>query len=121
MSNEEIITSHHVGNNPMNLTVTAVPVTRYGMPTFNYQITKHHDGKDGYQFIKDFSFQIGNPARFGVNGVTNEVLLAIIKHRLEGFQENPNAACVENQLALDHVNQALMSMHNRTNRIQNQQ
>jgi hypothetical protein len=46
-------------------------------------------------------------------GVTNEVLLAIVKDRLEGFQSG-KFPCQENEDALSGVNQALKSLHERT-------
>lgn len=59
------------------------------------------------------SFQQGPIQEAGVNGVTNEVLLAIVKDRLEGFQES-EFACPENAQALAAVEQALAALESRT-------
>lgn len=50
-------------------------------------------------------FQNGTIPENGVNGVTQEVLLAIVQDRLEAFQAGP-FACEENQKALDAVKEA---------------
>ena len=47
------------------------------------------------------------------NGVTNEVLLAIVIDRLEGFQSGP-FACDGNQKALDACRASLEALHERT-------
>lgn len=47
-----------------------------------------------------------------INGLSNEILLAIVADRLEGFQAGPYA-CEANADALDHVNQALSALHRR--------
>ncbi len=57
-------------------------------------------------------FQLG-PVADGVNGLTNEALLAVVADRLEAFQAGPYA-CPENGLALSAVKQALGALHART-------
>ena len=59
------------------------------------------------------SFQNGPIAEAGVNGISNEALLAIVRDRLEGFQSGPYA-CETNQTALDHVVGAMESLASRT-------
>lgn len=49
----------------------------------------------------------------GVNGITHEVLLAVLIDRLEGFQAGQYAN-PHNQLALDHLRGALEALHDRT-------
>jgi hypothetical protein len=58
-------------------------------------------------------FQNGPIAETGVNGLTHEVLLAILVDRLRSFQAGPYA-CVENHNALDHVEHALFHLRQRT-------
>lgn len=58
-------------------------------------------------------FQNGPISEAGVNGVTQEVLLAIVADRLRSFQAGPYA-CEENQNALDHVEAAQRWLHERT-------
>lgn len=53
----------------------------------------------------------------GLNGVTGEVLLAIVKDRLEAFQRGPYA-CDDNAVALAAVDNAMYALQTRTrNRI----
>lgn len=57
--------------------------------------------------------QNGPIGEVGVNGVTHEVLLAIIKHRLEAFQRGPYA-CDDNAVALTAVDNAIAALQART-------
>lgn len=61
----------------------------------------------------NINFQKGPILENGVNGVTQEVLLAIVKDRLEGFQSGAFANA-NNQLALEYVNLALTCLKERT-------
>jgi hypothetical protein len=58
-------------------------------------------------------FQKGGIQETGVNGVTHEVLLAIVADRLESFQNGP-FHCDENRVALNHVTEALAALKSRT-------
>lgn len=58
-------------------------------------------------------FQNGPIAEKGVNGVTQEVLLAIVEHRLECFQAGP-FACESNAKALAAVKEAKEALFSRT-------
>lgn len=68
----------------------------------------------GYSFNKQIIlFQNGPIAEAGVNGITQEVLLAIVADRLRSFQSGPYA-CSENGAALVNVEQAMMWLQKRT-------
>ena len=58
-------------------------------------------------------FQKGGIAEAGVNGLSNEALLEIVRHRLACFQAGP-FACKENESALNHVIAAMEQMRRRT-------
>ena len=58
-------------------------------------------------------FQNGPIKEFGVNGITQEVLLAIVIDRLRGFQSG-NYKCRENAIALTKIEEALMWLQSRT-------
>lgn len=58
-------------------------------------------------------FQCGGIADHGVNGVTQEALLAIVADRLECFQAGPFAS-VYNATALEHVKAAQEALLSRT-------
>jgi len=58
-------------------------------------------------------FQNGPIAEAGVNGVTQEALLAIVIDRLRSFQEGAYA-CRENEMALTKIEEAMHWLHSRT-------
>jgi hypothetical protein len=64
----------------------------------------------------ELHFQSGDPRR-GINGLTNEALLAVLIDRLDGFQAGPSA-CDENSAALSHCLQALDHLRDRTRRLE---
>ncbi len=63
--------------------------------------------------VVDFNFQNGPIPEVGVNGITEEVLLAILIDRLEGHQSG-KFKCGSNTIALNHLQSALGSLHGRT-------
>lgn len=58
-------------------------------------------------------FQNGPIAEVGVNGITQEVLLAIVADRLRSFQAGP-FACKANACALTHIEEAQHWLQQRT-------
>lgn len=58
-------------------------------------------------------FQNGPIKEVGVNGITQEALLAITIDRLRSFQAGPYK-CRENAIALTHCEEALMWLQRRT-------
>ena len=58
-------------------------------------------------------FQEGPVKEVGVNGLTNEALLAIVQHRLECFQAGEFSSR-ENALALTSIQNAMHWLHHRT-------
>lgn len=68
------------------------------------------------QFIDDaqtLRFQNGAINEVGINGITHEVLLAILVDRLECYQKGPYA-CRENAIALTHLQDAQHWLQHRT-------
>lgn len=63
--------------------------------------------------IVGIPFQHGPIGEVGINGITNEVLLAIVIDRIEGFQSS-KWACEENARALTNVREALADLESRT-------
>lgn len=61
----------------------------------------------------DILFQNGPIPEAGVNGLTNEVLLAIVADRLRSFQKGPYA-CKANACALTHIEEAQHWLQQRT-------
>jgi hypothetical protein len=58
-------------------------------------------------------FQNGPIAEAGVNGITHEVLLAIVADRLRSFQDGPYK-CKANACALTHIEEAQHWLQQRT-------
>lgn len=58
-------------------------------------------------------FQNGPIAEVGINGITQEALMAICIDRLRSFQAGPYA-CRENALALTKLEEAMHWLHSRT-------
>jgi hypothetical protein len=74
------------------------------------------DPKRGSRLVRaclDIQFQDGPIIECGVNGISNEALLAIVADRLQGFQSG-KYACEENANALQAVESALDWMKRRT-------
>lgn len=61
----------------------------------------------------EISFQNGPINENGINGLTQEVLLAIVADRLRSFQAG-QFACRENALALTKIEEAQHWLHSRT-------
>ena len=66
------------------------------------------------QVVCEVGFQDGPIKEFGVNGVMNEDLIAIVIDRMRGFQSG-DYACRDNALVLTKLEEALMWLRNRTN------
>lgn len=58
-------------------------------------------------------FQHGPVKEKGVNGISQEALLAVVLDRLRHFQRS-KWACRENALAITHLETSLMWLHKRT-------
>lgn len=63
--------------------------------------------------LTQINFQNGPIKEFGVNGISNEALLAIIIDRLRGFQSG-DYACADNQIALESAEYCLHMLQKRT-------
>jgi hypothetical protein len=101
------IHSHKV--NPANdqLAITVLDEPGAGGANHEYMIDTPHG------LTCRISFQNGPIAEKGVNGVTQEALLAVVIDRLESFQAGPFAS-VYNAKALEHVKAAQESLLDRT-------
>lgn len=84
----------------------------YKVSGFNTQ--KNASAKDGLALSRLLLFfQNGTITEKGVNGITNEVLIAIVIDRLRSFQAGP-FPCEENAAALLHLEQGMEALHIRT-------
>lgn len=66
----------------------------------------------GYH-VTALSFQNGPIRDEGVNGISQEALIAVLLDRLEGFQAG-KFQCHDNEVALDHLQSARLWLHKRT-------
>ncbi|WP_085033918.1 hypothetical protein [Ensifer aridi] len=106
------INEHKV--NPANdkLTIEVLDEPGAGGANHVYQVRGYH-AKEADETAVVIRFQDGPIAEAGVNGLTQEVLLAIVADRLRSFQAG-QYACRENALALTKVEEAMHWLHSRT-------
>ena len=114
-----IINDHKV--NPANdtLTISVLDEPGAGGANHHYEVripgwTRNPDGGNA-KGIWDIEFQNGPIAvdGNGVNGLTQEVLLAIVADRLRSFQAGPYS-CKANACALTHIEEAQHWLQQRT-------
>ncbi len=73
-----------------------------------------HENDTSRKTLCTINFQNGPIKEFGINGVMNEDLIAVVIDRMRGFQSG-DYACRDNALALTKLEEALMWLRNRTN------
>src|SRR4051812_15043740 len=99
---------HHVvkGDTASQLKIQVVDEPGQGGACHEYRITT--DSIGGGKSLNEcrISFQNGPIKENGVNGISQEALLAIVLDRLESFQNGPYA-CDANKMALIGVQTAL--------------
>ena len=101
--------------NPVNdqIRIEVMDEPGQGGACHEYQLSWPLKGShDGFADLR-IGFQNGPIAEYGVNGVTQEALLAILIDRLECFQAGPYA-CLENAVALTHLEEAMKALLSRT-------
>lgn len=84
-----------------------------GGANHQYDIGIATEGGSKWDVHCQVHFQHGPVKDCGVNGITNEALMAIVIDRLRSFQRGP-FACRENALALTNLEQSMMWLHKRT-------
>lgn len=112
------ITTHQVAQNDLNmqLRIEVLDLPGQGGACHNYRITSYGQD-DGFAGSCAINFQNGPVKEFGLNGISQEALLAVLIDRLEGFQSG-EFACIENSNALSYLQLALDNLNRRTlNRI----
>jgi hypothetical protein len=84
----------------------------YYIEGFDVSTNPSSPGGDNYLYIP---FQNGPISEngVGVNGITHEVLLAIVADRLRSFQKGPYS-CKANACALTHIEEAMHWLQQRT-------
>ena len=102
----EHITSHKVNGLNDAITISALDGPGAGGACHHYRLASE-------EFCFELRFQNGPIKEAGVNGLSNEAILAVVEHRLLGFQSS-EFACRENQEALNKLQEAMMWLHKRT-------
>jgi hypothetical protein len=110
-----IITDHIVEGDSINhqIEITVTDEPGQGGANHKYEIRKPHGHGADFPLLCSVNFQNGPIKEVGVNGITQEALIAICMDRLRSFQKGP-FACDDNQIALDHLRLALRTLQNRT-------
>jgi hypothetical protein len=110
------VTSHKVAGNEKNELFIAVTDEPGAGGASHEYVAYYSPDPEGIEYaspIVNINFQNGPIPVNGINGVTHEVLLAIVADRLNSFQIGPYP-CAENDMALHHVVQALNWLKQRT-------
>jgi hypothetical protein len=105
------ITEHHINACNRAITIEAGEPDPTTLGIYEYRIAYGLRGEGGRQL--ELEFQCGDPKLVGVNGLTNEVLLALLMDRIRSFQNGPLASN-DNVRALRHLEAARDEMHLRT-------
>ena len=79
----------------------------------NHKYRAEWDAGGGYMGAQGINMQKGAIKEVGRDGITDEVLLAIVLDRLRGFQAGP-FSCRENALAITNIEQGMHWMNART-------
>lgn len=108
------LTSHRVNGLNESIQIIVRDEPGQGNACHDYRIEPitetHPQGAINPCHIK---FQNGPIQEVGVNGLSNESLLAVVEDRLLGFQSGP-FACDENAVALKKLQEAMMWLQKRT-------
>jgi hypothetical protein len=115
------LTDHIVsGDQAVQLLITVMDEPGAGGANHRYEITGFDTDTNpsrtdsaGTKSRDVIMFQNGPIKEAGVNGITQEALLAITIDRLRSFQNGPYK-CRENAIALTHIEEALMWLQRRT-------
>jgi len=110
------ITTHEVNGLNESLLIAVLDEPGHGGACHEYQIRRWvrntGDENDDAELCL-IQFQNGPIKEHGVNGISNEALLAIVRDRLECFQAG-QYACGTNEQALNHVVSAMVALASRT-------
>ena len=107
------LTSHKVTSLNEALRVEVLDEPGPGNACHEYCISYLRNDRDGTAEETRLYFQNGPIQEVGLNGISNEALLAVCEDRLVGFQSGP-FACRENAIALTKIQEALMWLGKRT-------
>ena len=110
------LTDHKQNEANEQITVQVVDEPGHGAACHEYRahVESHPErGCAVERGLMSLSFQNGPIKEVGVNGITHEVLLAVLIDRMRSFQDG-DYACRENAIALTKLEEALMWLNKRT-------
>lgn len=110
------LTSHKVAGLNDDLTIDVLDEPGQGNACHVYVVNyclNPGTTEGGVSRMAEIKFQNGPVKEFGINGISNEALLAIVEDRLTGFQSG-QFACRENAIALTKLQEAMMWLQKRT-------
>ena len=109
------LTSHKVNGLNESLRIDVLDAPGQGGASYVYGIvsTEPRSADVPPAVMLPIRFQNGPIQEVGVNGISQEALLAIVEHRLQCFQSGPYA-CRENAVALTKIQEAMMWLQKRT-------
>jgi hypothetical protein len=107
------LTDHKVNGLNEALDITVLDEPGQGNACHEYEIDQVGGAPDSGGAKTLIHFQNGPIKEAGVNGISNEALVAIVCDRLRGFQSGP-FACRENALALTKLEESQMWLQKRT-------
>jgi hypothetical protein len=110
------LTDHKLNGLNDLLDILVLDAPGQGNANHEYRIEAYNDPyeKSGTPVVyQNISFQNGPIKEFGVNGISNEALLAIIIDRLRGFQSG-EYTCEDNKESLLHAESCLEWLQKRT-------
>ena len=105
------LTSHRVNGLNEAIDIIVLDEPGQGNACHDYRIEYAQNGPACISVA--IKFQNGPIAEVGVNGLSNEALLAVVEDRLLGFQLG-QYACRENAVALTKLQEAMMWLQKRT-------
>jgi hypothetical protein len=113
MQTPRILRDHQINSfNRDNVLVTVLDGPGQGGACHHYRIHLNL-AKNATLELTDINFQNGPVKEAGVNGLTEESLIAIVLDRLRAFQRGPYSTR-ENACALTHFEEGLMWLQQRT-------
>lgn len=113
MTSVRELTSHKVNGLNDVLVIEVLDDPGQGNACHHYVITQDDELNDTSEVYCEIIFQNGPIAEVGVNGISNEALLAVVEDRLIGFQSG-EYACDENSKALFYLELAMGQLLKRT-------
>lgn len=111
------ITTHKLNglNDALNITADDTPGAggAHHVYTIAYDNSRFGPDAQSMRQTNGVNFQKGSISEAGVNGISNEALLAILIDRMQCFQ-NGDYKCRENAIALTHLEDAMHWLQHRT-------